>query len=404
MTDTEAMRKIAQGPTDAWHNEHLTALRKTTRTFVEREILPNLADWERQGELPRDLHRRAADIGILSAGYPAELGGAGNIIDMMVIQEEMILSGASTGVLASLFSHVIALPSLIGSGNEDLIERFVRPTLRGELIGALGITEPDTGSDVAGIRTRAVRDGDEYVVNGSKLYITSGVRADFVTTAVRTGGAGHSGVSLLVIEKGTSGFEVSRKLEKMGWWCSDTAELSFNEVRVPAANLVGDENTGFKQIVRQFQSERLIMAVQSCAVAQRCLDLTIDWVKVRKAFGEPLSNRQVVRHKIVEMARITDVARTYVRHVVADWMTGAEVSAQVSMAKNTAVHAGEFVANEAVQLHGGMGYMRESEVERHYRDVRIMGIGGGTVEIMNEVIAKRLGLVAPPERNKERTT
>jgi acyl-CoA dehydrogenase len=381
------------GSVDAWDDEERRALRQMVRTFVQREVLPHVSEWERAGQLPRELHKSAATAGILGAGYPEEFGGIGTILDLLVIEEEMILAGAPTGVLASLFSHLIALPSLIGSSNSDLIDRYVRPTLAGELIGALGITEPDTGSDVARIRTRAVRDGDHYVVNGSKMFITSGVRADFVTTAVRTGGPGHDGVSLLVIDKGVPGFEVSRKLDKMGWWSSDTAELSFTDVRVPVRNLVGEEGTGFKQIVRQFQSERLIMAVQSYAIAQRCLDLTIAWVKDRKAFGEPLASRQVIRHKIVEMARATDVARTYVRQVVAEWMSGAEVSVKVSMAKNTAVRAGEFVANEAVQLHGGMGYMRETEVERHYRDVRVMGIGGGTYEIMNEVVAKRLGLL-----------
>lgn len=375
-----------------WTTPERRALRDVVRSFTEKKIVPNIDQWERDGLLPRELHQKAGELGLLAAGYPEELGGTGDLIDQMIVSEEMVRAGASTGVLASLFSHTIAIPSIIGSGNRELIERFAIPALEGKLIGSLGITEPGTGSDVAGVATRAVRDGDDYVVNGAKLYITSGVRADFVTLAVRTGGPGHGGVSLLVIERGTPGFEVSRKLEKMGWWSSDTAELSFVDARVPVTNLVGAENDGFRQIVKQFQSERLMLAVESYATAQRCLDLTLQWVRDRHSFGAPLSNHQVVRHKVAEMARQTDVAKEYTRRVIERYVAGEDVSMEVSMAKNTAVEAGEFVAHQAVQLFGGMGYMRESEVERHYRDVRIMGIGGGTVEIMNEVIAKKLGL------------
>jgi acyl-CoA dehydrogenase len=295
-------------------------------------------------------------------------------------------------LIASLFTHGIALPHIVNSGDADLIERFARPTLAGEKIGALGITEPDAGSDVAGLRTTAVRDGDCYVVNGTKLYITSGVRADFVTTAVRTGGPGFEGISLLVIERGMPGFGVSRSLRKMGWSCSDTAELSFADVRVPVANLVGEENTGFVQIMRNFVSERLSLAVQAYAHAQRCLDLTLEWVKARETFGRPLASRQVVRHKVAEMARQVDVARAYTRRVAERHLAGEDVLTETAYAKNTAVYACEHVVNEALQLHGGMGYLRESEVERHYRDVRILGIGGGTNEIMNEIVARRLGL------------
>jgi acyl-CoA dehydrogenase len=293
-------------------------------------------------------------------------------------------------VCASLFTHGIAVPHMAASGDENLIERFVRPTLAGEKIGSLAITEPDAGSDVASLRTRAVADGDRYVVNGAKTYITSGVRADFVTTAVRTGEPGYGGVSLLVVERGTPGFTVSRKLDKMGWRSSDTAELSYADVVVPAANLVGAPGSGFLQIMTQFVAERLALAVQAYAVAARCLSLTLGWVGRRETFGRPLAHRQVVRHKIAEMARQTDVARRYVRDVALRHLAGEDVLTEVAMAKNTAVFACDFVTNEAVQLHGGLGYMRESEVERHYRDARILGIGGGTNEIMNEIIAKRI--------------
>lgn len=365
----------------------MNELRDLVRRFTQAEIVPHLPDWERAGEVPRDLHRKAAAVGLLGLAYPESVGGeGGSPEDGATVTEEIILAGGSSGVIAALFTHGIALPHIIATGNADLIDRYVRPTLKGELIGSLAVTEPDGGSDVAGLRTTATRDGDRYIVNGAKTFITSGARADFVTTAVRTGEKGHSGVSLLVVDTASPGFTVTRRLEKMGWHCSDTAELSFVDVEVPAANLVGAEGTGFRQIMRHFGSERVSMAVQACATAQRCVDLTIAWAQQRVTFGEPLSSRQAVRHRIAEMARVTAVARTYVWSLVGRTPTPVEVA----MAKNTAVAACDQVVDAAVQLHGGTGYLRDSEVERHYRDARIMGIGGGATEIMNEIIAKGL--------------
>ena len=379
--------------TGAWTTPERLALRQLARDVVAKEVAPNIAQWESDGELPRSLHRTFADAGLLGVAFPEEVGGSGgDAIDAAILTEEVLLGGGSGGVVASLFTHGIAVPHLARNGTPQQVERWVRPTLAGELIGALAVTEPGGGSDVAGLRTRAVRDGDHYVVNGAKTYITSGVRADFVTTAVRTGDEGYGGVSLLVVERGTPGFTVSKRLDKMGWRCSDTAELGFDDVRVPIANLVGAEGDGFVQILQQFQSERLGLAVQAYATAQRCLNLTLQWVKDRETFGRPLASRQVVRHKVAEMARRTDVARTYTRAVMERWLAGDDAVLEVSMAKNTACAACDAVVDDAVQLFGGLGYMRESEVERHYRDSRILRIGGGTDEIMNEVIAKRLGL------------
>ncbi|HEY4625781.1 MAG TPA: acyl-CoA dehydrogenase family protein [Blastococcus sp.] len=378
---------------DPWTTPERVALRRLARDFVTREVAPHMAAWEDAGELPRELHRAAAATGLLGAAFPEDVGGGGgDAVDSAIVTEELLLGGGSTGLVAGLFTHGIALPHIVAHGSPYLVERYVRPTLAGEMIGSLGVTEPDAGSDVAGLRTRAVRDGDCYVVNGAKTFITSGVRADFVTTAVRTGAAGYGGISLLVVDKGTAGFEVSRRLDKMGWRCSDTAELSFVDVRVPVENLVGAENSGFGQIMQQFQAERLSLAVQAYSTAARCLDLAVAWTRERETFGRPLASRQVIRHKLAEMARQVDVARTYTRSVMGRWLAGEDVVTEVSMAKNTAVYACDHVVNEAVQVFGGMGYMRESEVERHYRDARILGIGGGTNEIMNEVIAKRLGL------------
>jgi len=376
-----------------WDTPERQELRKTVRSFVERQILPHLDEWERDGELPRTLHREAAELGLLGAGFPESVGGeGGDLVDAVLICEEFHQAGASGGVFASLFTSGIALPHLATAGDPEQIEKWVRPTLRGELIGSLAITEPGGGSDVGHLRTTAVRDGDHFVVNGSKTFITSAVRADFVVTAVRTGGPGASGVSLLVIEKGTPGFEVARKLDKMGWRASDTAELSFVDARVPAANLVGEENSGFAQIAQAFLTERIALAAQAYASAQRCLDLTLAWVRDRETFGRPLISRQSVQNTVTEMARRTDVARVYTRALVErSLVSNEDFIAEVCFAKNTAVEAGEWVANQAVQLFGGLGYMRESEVERQYRDMRILGIGGGTTEILTGLAAKRLG-------------
>ncbi|HTJ38303.1 MAG TPA: acyl-CoA dehydrogenase family protein [Dactylosporangium sp.] len=367
---------------DPFETEERRRLRELTRAFVTREILPHLDEWERAGEVPRELHARAAGIGLLGVGFPEAVGGSGgDLLDSVVLTEELILAGGSSGLVAALFTHGIALPHIVAAGDPELVERFVRPTLAGERIGCLAITEPDGGSDVAGVRTRAVPDGDDYVVNGAKTFITSGARADFATTAVQT----DDGFRLLVVD---GGFAVTRRLDKMGWHCSDTAELAFVDVRVPRRNVVG----GFAEVMTHFATERISLAVQAYATAQRCLDLTLAWVRDRHTFGRPLSSRQLVRHRLAEMARQVDVARTYVRHVAVRVASGERLVAEVAMAKNTAVAACDHVVDQAVQLHGGLGYLRDAEVERHYRDARIMGIGGGTTEIMNEIIAKQLGV------------
>jgi len=379
-----------------WTTPERQQLRKTVRAFAERDILPHVDEWERVGELPRGLSRKTADAGLLGIGFPEEVGGdGGDAADTAIVAEELHEAGVPGGVFASLFTVGIAVPHMIASGDQRLIDTFVAPTLRGEKIGSLAITEPGGGSDVGHLRTTAIRDGDVYVVNGSKTYITSAVRGDYVVAAVRTGGPGAAGVSLLVIEKGTAGFEVSRKLDKMGWRSSDTAELSFTDARVPVENLVGAQNSGFFQIAQAFVSERVGLAVQAYSSAQRCLDITVQWCRDRETFGRPLISRQTVQNTLAEMARRIDVARVYSRHVVERQLAGDDnLITSVCFAKNTAVEAGEWVANQAVQLFGGMGYMAESEIERQYRDMRILGIGGGTTEIMTALAAKTLGYQA----------
>jgi acyl-CoA dehydrogenase len=374
-----------------WADEQ-RALQETTTRFVENEVVPHLQEWEDAGEIPRSLHLAAAKAGLLGVGFPESVGGqGGSLLDTVALQEAFFAAGGSSGLAAGLFTGGIALPHIVAHGSPELVDRFVRPTLAGEKIAALAVTEPSGGSDVASLRTTAVRDGDVFVVNGSKTFITSGLRADFVTAAVRTGGPGHSGISLLVVEKGTPGFTVDRQLAKMGWHCSDTASLSFTDVRVPVGNLVGPLDSGFVQIAEQFVVERIALAVHAYGIAARSLAVTSSYCRDRATFGKPLLGNQVVRHKLVEMHRQVDVARSYTRSVAARHDAGESVVAEACLAKQTAVEACGYVVDQAVQLHGGTGYVHGTEVERHYRDHRILGIGGGATEVLTDLSAKLLG-------------
>ena len=384
----DTLASLAAQPASTEHE----ALRATGAEFVRREVAPHLQDWEDAGEIPRQLHRTAGDLGLIGVAFPEEVGGGGgDLLDSLALQEAMFDAGASSGLMAGLFTAGIALPHIAASGDTDLVDRFVRPTLAGTLIGSLAITEPGGGSDVARLRTTAVREGDHYVVNGAKTFITSGVRADFVTTAVRTGGPGHGGISLLVVEKGTPGFTVDRGLRKMGWHCSDTAELSYVDCRVPAANLVGEEGSGFGQIADQFVVERIALAVHGYGIAARSLDLAAAYARERETFGRPLVANQTVQHTLVEMRRQVEVARTYTRAVAARHVAGELVVAEACLAKQTAVDCAAYVCDRAVQIFGGSGYMHGTEVERHYRDARILPIGGGADEVLRDLTAKLMG-------------
>lgn len=372
-------------------DEH-RSLREQVRRWAATEIAPHATEWEEAEEFPRELYRKAGETGTLGVAYPESVGGTGgDATHMLVAAEEMILAGRSVGTCVGLGSHAIALPPIVKHGTDAQRERFVKPALRGELISALGITEPGGGSDVASLRTRAVRDGDHYVVNGAKTFITSGCRADFVTTAVRTGGEGHGGISLLIIERGTPGFEVSKKLKKTGWWASDTAELSFTDCRVPASNLVGIENAGFIAIMTNFTQERLMIAGQCVAIAELALREAAAYAKERSAFGRPIAGFQVIRHKLADMATKIAAARALTGELAVRYARGEEDPSLAAMAKNTATDMCSEVVDQAVQIHGGYGYMREVLVERLYRDARLYPIGGGTREIMNEIICKVRG-------------
>jgi len=389
---------------DPFQTPERRALRALVSEFTTREIAPHLPAWEREGQLPRELHRRAADAGILGIGFPEEVGGSGgDLVDVVVMTEALLEAGGSGGIISGLFSHGIALPHVVDeverrrqrgdtAGADDLVERIIAPVLRGEAIASLAVTEPDGGSDVAHLRTRATRVDAGWEVSGAKVYITSGVRADVVVAAVRTGTPEEAaaGISLVLLDPRAQGYAAPRALEKMGWWCSDTAELSFDGVPVPESDVLG-EGMGFASLARHFVSERISIAVTAYSTAQRAFDLTVAWARQRETFGRPLVSRQVVRHTLVEMARQIDVARVYTRDVARRYAAGEEVILPAVQAKKTAVEACDYVVDRAVQLHGGMGYMRESEVERHYRDARVLGIGGGATEVMNDLAARLLG-------------
>lgn len=376
----------------SYFNETHEQVRLTARRFVEREILPHISEWEEAQEFPRELYRKAADAGLLGIGYPEEFGGTGPDIFMKIAASEELMRSTSGGLVAGLGSNDIGLPPIVKWGSAEMKQRVVPGVLAGEKISALAITEPSGGSDVANLKTRAVRDGDHYVVNGSKIFITSGVRADYYTVAVRTGDVGYGGVSLLLIEKDTPGFSVGRKLRKMGWWASDTAELFFEDCRVPASNLIGPENGGFFCIMTNFLMERLMLCVMANMTSQLALEACMEYVQQREAFGRTIGKFQVTRHKLAEMATQLDVSREYTYRIAARVAAGENCIKEMSMAKNFATSVSDRITYDAVQIFGGMGYMRESVVERLYRDNRILAIGGGTYEIMNEVIAKQLGL------------
>ena len=368
-------------------------VRDSVRRFVEREILPDIDAWEEAEGFPRELYLKAGAAGILGIGYPEALGGSheGDLFAKVAASEELMRCG-SGGLVAGLGSLDIGLPPIVKWARPEVRERVVPQVLSGEKISALAITEPGGGSDVANLQTRAVRDGDVYRVSGSKTFITSGVRADFYTVAVRTGAPGFGGVSLLLIEKGTPGFSVGRQLKKMGWWASDTAELFFDDCRVPVGNLIGAENMGFACIMGNFQSERLALALMANMTSQLALEEALKWAREREAFGKPIGKFQVIKHRLAEMATALEVSREFTYRQAAKMAAGQSVIKEISMAKNVATDTSDRITREAVQILGGLGYMRESLVERLYRDNRILSIGGGTREVMNEIISKQMGL------------
>ncbi len=374
-------------------DEH-EALRESIRRFIETELRPHAREWEDARWFPNDVFTRMAELGFLGLKYPEEYGGqGGDYVHDAVLTEELARCG-SGGLAAGIGAHIgIATPPIWKLGTEEQKRRWLVPAIAGEKIGALGITEPDAGSDVAGMRTFARRVDGGYVVNGSKTFITNGVRADFVVTAVKTTEeGGHHGISFLVIEKGLDGFSVSRKLEKLGWHASDTGELAFDDVFVPGENLLGEENKGFYLIMANFQWERLLMALGSVGGMQATFERTLEFALEREAFGRPIGKHQAIRHKLAEMAVKVEAGRALTYHALRLFADGQDAIREVTMAKLRTQRDAFEVADAAVQIHGGAGYMREYEVERAARDARLGPIGGGTDEIMKEILGKLIGL------------
>jgi acyl-CoA dehydrogenase len=377
--------------------DHLD-LRETLRRFVAREITPFAAEWDEAGTFPRDLYRKAAEVGLLGLGFPEEYGGIAGIdyFHRLVASLELAQAG-SGGVVASLMSHTIGSPPVVTFGSDELKRRVLPPVLAGERIAALAITEPSGGSDVAALRTTAVRDGDHYVVNGEKTFITSGLRADYLTVAVRTDpeAKGARGLSLLVVEGDTPGLTRS-PLAKMGWWSSDTAHLRFEDCRVPVANLLGPEGAGFLAIMQNFNAERFALAASAIGFAWVCYQEALAWARERRTFGKRLADHQVVRHRLVDMVSSIEAARAMLEETA--WRLDhspagdAALIASICMLKNAATRSMQFCADAAVQTLGGMGYMRGTRSERIYREVKVNMIGGGAEEIMKELAARQLGL------------
>ena len=379
-------------------NPHLTeaheAWRTQLRRFVDTEIAPFADDWDEAGEIPAALWPKAAAVGLLGLGYPEEYGGTSEGIDSWYhwIVAEELARFAVGGVNASLMVHGIGLPPVINWGSEAMKQAVAPPVLAGKKHIALGITEPGGGSDVAALATTAVRDGDHYVVNGSKTYITGGPRADWVSTAVRTGGEGHGGVSMLLVPTDAEGFSRTPLDRKMGWWASDTATLYFDNVRVPVENLIGEENQGFRVIMTNFNGERMGMAAAMEALGRVCLEEAVQWAQERRTFGRRLADHQVIRHKIAQMKQKLNATQAYLRACYEAIEAGSANPGDIALLKVQASETLEFCAREAMQVLGGIGYLRGNRVERIYREVRVNAIGGGSEEIMRDLAARQYGL------------
>jgi acyl-CoA dehydrogenase len=369
-------------------------LRASIRRFVAAELRPHATEWENARWFPNEVFTRMAELGLLGLKYPEEYGGqGGDYVHDAVLSEELSRCG-SGGLAAGIGAHIgIATPPIWKFGTEEQKQRFLVPAIRGEKIAALGVTEPGAGSDVAGLRTFARKVAGGYLVNGSKTFITNGVRADFVVTAVKTTEeGGHQGLSFLLIEKGMEGFAVANRLEKMGWHASDTGELSFEDVFVPDENLLGEENKGFYLIVANFQWERILMSLGAVGSMDATIERTVAYLNERSAFGRPIGKFQALRHKLAEMALKLEASRDLTYHALRLFAAGQDATREVTEAKLLTQRAAFEVADDALQIHGGAGYMKEYELERAARDTRLGPIGGGTDEIMKEILSKQLGL------------
>ena len=386
---------IEPGKNNLFYNESHDAWRQELRKFVSKEIVPFVEEWEEAGEFSRELYKKAGEFGLLGMGYPEKYGGTSEGIDIFhgIVTSEELAQGCG-GVAASLLSLNISLPLIMALGTEEQKQKYIPPVIAGDKIACLGVTEPSGGSDVAGIKTKAVRDGDHFVINGSKMFITSGMRADYYVIACRTGGPGTSGISAIVVEKGTPGF-TQTPLKKMGWLSSDTAALYFDDVRVPVENLIGGENSGWMGIMSNFSQERLGLAAGMNAYSQICIDEAVAWAKDRKTFGKSLIENQVIKHKLAEMSRKVNATKAYMELLTWKVMNGEQPIADLALLKVQASKTMEYCAREAMQILGGAGYLKANsgpgKVERIYREVRVNAIGGGSEEIMLDLASRQLG-------------
>jgi citronellyl-CoA dehydrogenase len=368
--------------------------RQAVRDYAVKELAPHAEEWEEAGIFPREVFRRFGELGALGASHPERCGGSGGDWWYTVcLAEELVhsrMAGLNMGILVQA---AMASPVIAELGTEEQIEEVLKPALRGEKILALGVSEPDAGSDVANIRTSARRAGDEYIVNGTKTFITNGTRADIITLIVKTDPeAGHGGISILLFPTDTKGFSVSRSLKKLGNWSSDTAELAFSDCRVPARYLLGEEGLGFYYLMQNFQGERLIAAVGGVAGAQKAIDLSLEYGRQREAFGRPILKYQVWRHQFVDLLTQVEAGRRLTYHACDLFNRKQACVKEVSMAKLYVAEMAQHVVDRCLQFHGGWGYMDEYDISRVWRDMRLLSIGGGTSEIMKEIIAKLVDL------------
>ena len=369
-------------------------LRDQIRRFVDQEVRPNADVWERDGMVPRDVLRRMGELGFLGIRAPERYGGSAmDAVGTAILSEELGRSSYGGFAITVLVHTDMAAPHLLNFGNPEQLEKYLPGMVRGDIIAAIAVTEPDAGSDVAGIRTRAHKDGDHYVLNGRKMFITNGVHGDvlFVAAKTDTEVKGSRGVSMFIVERGTPGFSVGQTLDKMGWRSSDTAELVFDNCRIPAANLLGAENKGFYSIMRNFQNERLTIGAMAIGESQKAIELTLEYVRDRKAFGAPLFDKQAIRQRLSMLSAKVEAGRQLIYHTA--WLDsqGVDCVKEVSMIK---AYCGELVNEvmyDCLQFHGGFGFIKESAIERMTRDARVQSIGGGATEVMLEEIAKRLG-------------
>jgi acyl-CoA dehydrogenase len=360
------------------------------RRWIDREVTPNVAAWDEAGGFPRELYQKAAEVGVLAVGFPESVGGVPGSARLRVALQREICRPGSGGLLAGLFSHGIGAPPIVALGTAEQQARLIPGIMEGKKIAALAVTEPSGGSDVANLRTTAVRDGDVFRVNGQKAFITSGMRADVLTVAVRTGGPGASGVSILVVEGEPKGLTRS-PMHKMGWWCSDTAILTFDDVEVPAANLIGELGFGFIGLMQNFNGERLGLAAAAWGFAEECLAEATEWARARETFGKPLISRQVVRHQLVDMKMRIEAVRALLFEVAERMDAGEEPVADVCMLKNFATETLEYTAGKCVQILGGSGYIRGCKSERIFRESKVLSIGGGASEVLADLAARQLG-------------